>query len=251
MLRLSVLAGVLLLPVVAVAQPVPGLYIGGEAGGNFAGSLLSSHETTKVDTDPGPLGLASLGWAFGNGLRVEIEGSYRSNEISGISTRRVNGSLEPLTNVDGNVGTAAVMANVAYDIPFHPFGLPLQPYVGAGLGYGWLNLSNASGNGFGTFRLPDNNTFGPGPNTVAFGSAGAFAYQAMLGMSLPVQGVPGLAFTLEYRFFGMARADIPVTRVTTTGDLVNGVLPSNETRNGFVVTDNAALVGMRYTFGVP
>jgi OmpA-OmpF porin, OOP family len=48
----------------------------------------------------------------------------------------------------------------------------------------------------------------------------------------------------------MARADIPVTRVTKTGDLFNGVLPSSATHNGFEVLDNAVLIGLRYRFGV-
>jgi hypothetical protein len=48
MLRLSLLAGLLLLPAVSTAQSLPGLYVSGETGVNFAGSLLSSGETTKV-----------------------------------------------------------------------------------------------------------------------------------------------------------------------------------------------------------
>ena len=48
----------------------------------------------------------------------------------------------PLTNVEGNAATYAVMANALYDIPFRPFGL-LQPYIGAGAGYATINLNNA------------------------------------------------------------------------------------------------------------
>jgi hypothetical protein len=251
MLRPLALASILLLPAAANAQPVQGLYVSGSTGVNFAGSLLSSRQTTKVYTDPGPLGIAAIGWGFGNGFRVELEGSDRSNSISGISTRRGNGSMLPLTGVEGNATTYAVMANIVYDFPFHPFGLALQPYAGGGLGYGWLAFDNAHGNGAATFLLPGNNFFGPGPDVVDFGTAGAFAYQDMVGASLPLAVVPGLDLTFEYRFFGMARADVPVTRTTTTGDLINGVLPSSATHNGFDVMDNALLIGVRYTFGTP
>jgi hypothetical protein len=48
------LAGVFLLPAIAVAQPIQGLYIGAEVGANFAGTLSASQQTTKVYTDPGP-----------------------------------------------------------------------------------------------------------------------------------------------------------------------------------------------------
>ena len=90
----------------------------------------------------------------------------------------------------------------AYDIPLQPFGRPLQPYIGAGAGagYGWLNFNNAHGNGTATFQLPNNNTFGPGLDLVSFGSAGAFAYQAFAGVSLPLQFLPGLAATLDTVF---------------------------------------------------
>jgi OOP family OmpA-OmpF porin len=207
-------------------------YIGGGGGGNFADTMSSSQTTTKVYNNPGRIGLGAVGWGFGNGLRTEIEGSYRSNSVSGISTLRTDGLTLPLSNITGTVRTYAVMANIVYDVPFHPFGSPLQPYVGAGAGYARLNTNDVRGNGFGTFRLADGNTFGPGPDLVSFGRAGAFAYQAIAGMSLPLSILPGLQATLEYRFFGTARADVQVTRVTTTGDLVNGVLPSNNTHNG-------------------
>ena len=156
----------------------------------------------------------------------------------------------PLANVSGSVRTYAAMANIAYDIPVRPFGLPVQPYVGAGVGYAWLNMDNASGNGLSTFHLPNNNTF-TSPDLVSFGSAGAFAYQAMAGVSLPISALPGLQVTLEYRFFGTARADVPVNRVSTAGDMVNGVVPSSSTHNGFEVLDNAVLIGLRYSFGAP
>jgi OmpA-OmpF porin, OOP family len=251
MLRKFALAGGLLLPAMAVAQPIQGLYIGGNVGANFAGTLQSSQGTTKIYTDPGPVGIAALGWGFGNGLRAEIEGSYRSNSVDGISTLRTNGRTAPLSDVSGSVRTYAAMANIAYDIPVQPFGWPVQPYVGAGAGFAWLDTSNAGGNGIATFHLPGNNTFGPGPDRVSLGSAGAFAYQAMAGVALPISALPGLQATLEYRFFGTARVDAPVNRVTTTGDEINGVLPSSSTHNGFEVLDHAVLIGLRYSFGAP
>ena len=250
MMRPLVMAILGVFPTIAIAQPLQGPYVSGDVGVNFAGSLQSSHETTEVYTDAGPLGIIALGWGFGNGLRTEVEGSYRSNSITGISTRRIDGLLEPLANVSGGATTYALMANIAYDIPIHPFGLPIQPYVGAGVGYGWLDFSNIHGNGLGRFSLPDNNTF-TGPDIVTFGSAGAFAYQATVGASLPLPICRGLEMTFEYKLFGLARSDIPVNRVTTSGDLVNGVLPSNSTRNGFEVLDNDVLIGVRYAFGAP
>jgi OmpA-OmpF porin, OOP family len=180
---------------------------------------------------------------------AELEGSYRSNGISSIDTLRQNGSRLPLTNVQGSLRTWAVMANGEYDIPLANFGvtLPVQPYIGGGLGYAWLDLSDASGNGLGIFALPGHNFF-MGPDLVTFGSASAFAYQAMAGFAWPLGFVPGVEATLEYRFFGTARADIPVHRVSTSGDTINGAIPSSSTHNGFVLNDNSLLFGLRYRF---
>jgi opacity protein-like surface antigen len=235
-------------PTLAAAQPVQGLYVGGNVGANFSGSLLASRDSTEIYTSAGPLGLASLGWGFGNGLRAEIEGSYRSNDIGGITTLRTNGLMVPLANPTGSAATYAAMANIAYDLPL---GLPVQPYIGAGLGYGRLDLGNAGGTGRAIFHLPENNTF-IGPAAVSFGSAGALAYQAIAGASLPLKGLPGLEMTFEYRFFGTARTDVPVARVSTAiGDTVNGRIPSSTTRNGFAVLDNSLVVGVRYAFDAP
>jgi OOP family OmpA-OmpF porin len=248
MFKLSILTVVTLLPIAAAAQSAQGLYVSGTTGVNFLDTLQSSQATTRIDTGAGPMGLGAVGWGFGDGLRAEIEGSYRSSDIDGISTRRVNGALLPLTDTSGNAGTSAVMVNVEYDIPVQPLGLSIQPYIGGGVGYGWLDFDNAGGHGFAKFRLPENNTVSE-PDLVSFGSGGAFAYQAIVGASLPLSMLPGLDLTVEYRYFGMARADVSVSRVSTTGLVVNGAIPSSHTNNGFEVHDNAIAFGVRYAFG--
>ncbi len=61
-----------------------------------------------------------------------------------------------------------------------------------------------------------------GPTTVAFGSPGAFADQAIVGASLPVPSVPSLSATLEYRNFGSARANVSVTRTISAAIAIAG-----------------------------
>jgi opacity protein-like surface antigen len=249
MLKSSVFSFLLLaLPATAAAQSVQGLYISGGTGVNFTDTMLSSGGSTQIDTAPGALGLGAVGWGFGNGLRIELEGSYRPNAIDGISTYRINGQLLPLSNVDGDVDTSAIMVNLAYDLPLQPFGLPVQPYVGVGLGHAWLDFGGSGGNGFAKFALPDHNTFN-GPDFVSFGSSSALAYQAIAGASLPLDILPDLNLTLEYRFLGTTRADIPVSRVAAGSITVNGAVPSSHTHNGFEVHNNAVVFGLRYAFG--
>jgi opacity protein-like surface antigen len=240
--------GALLLARAAGAQPVQGPYVSVAGGANIAGDPLSANQTTKVYTNIGALSLVDVGWSWGNGLRTEIEGSYRSNAVSGLSTRRVTGDLEPLSNTTGTARTYAVMANVEYDLPIHAPTFPIQPYVGAGLGYARLDLGSVSGDGYTRFTVLPGNTY-TGASTVSFGSAGAFAYQAMVGASMPLRILPGLTLVLEYRFFGTARLNVPINRVAANAtSFANGVVPTVTTHNGFIERDNAILIGFRYTF---
>jgi OmpA-OmpF porin, OOP family len=237
-------------PVPGAVQPQSGPYLSLGAGANFAGSPLSENGLTKVNTEAGQVGTAAFGWATDIGLRAEIEGSYRANDVGGISTHRVNGQLVPLTNVGGDVATEAVMANFLYDLPVRGFGLPFQPYIGGGAGYEWSQF-NTSGNGFSEIAFPRDGIIVIGPNDIRQGDASAFAYQAIAGMSLPLQFMlPRLSATLEYRFFGTATEDVPITR-TIHGITVNGVVPSATTTNPFELHENTLMLGLRYSLGGP
>jgi opacity protein-like surface antigen len=140
------------------------------------------------------------------------------------------------------------MANVLYDLPVQRYVGVLQPYVGAGVGYGWLDFNRVGGIGRGTFRLPQDNTF-TGPDVVRFGTGGAFAYQVIAGAAYPLSKLPGVKLTAEYRFFGATRADVPVSRIASGGILVNGAVPAASTHNGFAAADNIIMLGLRYNFG--
>jgi opacity protein-like surface antigen len=229
------------------AQSLTGPYISGQVGaGVLSSPLASDHGFTKIGADAGPEGAAALGWRFSNNFRAEVQGSFQSNGVNGVLTQRGNGTLQPLTNAGGNISAYSIATNILYD--FHWI-KPVQPYVGFGAGYGWLNASGVGGAGSGTLYAPGNNTF-TGPDSVHFGTAGAFAYQAFAGVALPIQQVRGLALTAEYRFFGTGRAAVPVSRVSTAGVLINGVVPKAEAHDGFVAADNILSVGFRYNFGL-
>ena len=246
MSRASLLASLFALPCFAAAQEPSRLYINLGMGATIAGDLIG--DSAKVATDPGPVGLIDFGWALGRGFRTEIEGSYRTNRLDNIFMRRATGESPPLINPAGSLRTYAIMANLAYDIPLHPFGLPLRPYIGGGLGYGWLDFGHGGGNGFDSFALASGSGYA-GPPAFSFGSRGALAYQAFVGASVPLGIVPGLEATLEYRFFGMARADVPVDRVgISQAGLLGGVAPSGSAHSGFEFRDNAMLIGLRYRF---
>ena len=226
-LRKALLAAtVLSLPMVAQAQPVTGLYVGAGAGLNFRqdsdltpSSSLRSASATAAFRDPGAVGLGAIGWGFGNGLRAEIEGNYRYNEVQTISNTRSPG---------GYTQTYGVMANALFDFSL---GLPITPYIGAGVGYAWSEVSKGRASStLGNLRIDDTD--------------GQFAYQGILGAAYNLGAMmPGLAVTAEYRFYGTLEGSYKATN--TAG---------STTRAGTVDATNynhSVLVGLRYAFNAP
>ena len=125
---------ILAAPFAASAQPISGLYVNGNAGFD----LLQNVEVTPIGPGFGPgykriqpgagfTGIGAVGWAFGNGLRLELQGDYIQNNI-----RHFNGTPFP-TAATNNLQTYGVMGNAVFDLDI---GMPfLYPYLGLGAGY--------------------------------------------------------------------------------------------------------------------
>lgn len=180
-------SAMLMLPLAAAnAQPVAGPYVSLGAGMNIMQQVpvtsVNGRGVSGVDlqTNVGGAGVAAVGWGFGNNIRAEMEFDYRYN------------SLSKLTGPGGSAGISGSeqkfgpMVNLLYDFNDFAAVAPLfVPYVGLGAGYQWAPLHVSSGGASST-------------NT-----EGAFAYQAILGAAIPINAVPGLAVTAEYRFMGL------------------------------------------------
>ncbi len=232
--RVALLAASLLAsPVVARAQPFQGLYIGAGGGYNFlertavrSSPGLRTGKLDFADTN-GFVGVGSLGYGFGNGVRIELEGDYRQS-----SPRHLSGTAFP-TELNGDLRSYGVMANALFDLDI---GFPwLYPYLGIGAGYAWTNLDNITATG-------SNYPFGLRAND----TEGNFAYQAIAGLSFPVPNVPGLSVTTEYRFF---------ETIGPTGfraNVVQGTPPTAspgnfDLRNQY---NQSVMLGVRYAFNV-
>ena len=128
MKRALLAATLLALPMAARAQPIQGLYVGGGAGMNILQQDRVRLHTGKLPGPTlnggfkiGPAALGSIGWAFGNGVRVEVEGSWRRNNVTA-GTAGLSGSERKF----------GAMANVLFDMDI---GSPyVYPYLGAGAG---------------------------------------------------------------------------------------------------------------------
>ena len=84
-------------------------------------STIDNAGTARFDA--GFAGLASLGWGFGNGIRAEIEGNYRENDINAIG----GFDLSPFVGIQGKQRSYGAMGNVFYDIDLARFGVGRQP----------------------------------------------------------------------------------------------------------------------------
>ncbi len=257
-IRKALLAATMLtLPAVASAQPVSGPYIGVGAGANWINNperfdirgdrrgnfgLLPGQnfdDAGKANFELGWGAVASLGWGFGNGVRAEVEGNYRENEIDSIR----GFGLAPIARTGGFQRTYGVMGNAFYDFDPGFLGIGpsyVQPYVGVGAGYMWTDFRNLRGvsgapgavNGFRIFSDDRD---------------GSFAYQGIAGVAVPFTwlGVPGLTLTAEYRFLGLLEPKLD-TEIRDQGNrLVSSGKVEVEKYN------HSVMLGVRYALFQP
>lgn len=222
-------AAVMAMPMLAQAQPVSGLYLGAGIGGNYLDKTDITGATAadkanlggsnlSADFAWGYVGVLSLGWGFGNGLRAEIEGSYRSNDVADFKSGGANQS--------GHTGTATsygAMLNLLYDINIGNSLGGITPYVGVGGGY-ILHDYDEVGTNVG------------GVKNVLSGDSGNWGGQAIAGLSLPISSVPGLAMTAEYRF------------MMTSGHEIESVNDGSRIKFNVDNVNHSLLVGLRYAF---
>jgi outer membrane protein OmpA-like peptidoglycan-associated protein len=224
LLAATVLAAPFALSHAAKAQPVTGPYVSLGGGYNINEGYKIKNSgyglDAKVSLHNGYTVDGSVGYGFGNGLRVEVEADYFENTFR--KTKSVG--IDFLTA--GKDQTYGGFVNALYDFNI---GLPfLYPYIGAGVGYQEVDVNNfytATGNAY------DNQT------------KGAFAYQGIAGLSFPIAPVPGLSATVEYRFtdaMGGVKYRLSAAPNSTF------VVPYKRENDA----NNSIQVGLRYAFGV-
>ena len=243
-LRNALLTATLIgMPAVAMAQPIEGLYVGAGVGYNYLENLKIRRISPQVDGFPvaggklkgdgGFIGLGSIGFGLGNGLRFEIQGDYRQDHQR-LRNSAYSGGTSDTQSYGGYL-------NALYDFSFGDIGLSMlgfdyiNPYVGVGIGYRELELHGFSASVPGTtagYTL--NNKF-----------KGAPSAQGIVGLAFPFTSVPGLSITTEYRFTGTFKTmkfsgsenltDPPAGARVKVGDQFN----------------HSVLVGLRYAFNTP
>ena len=252
-LRATLLAAGLLAPLTARAQPISGVYVGLGAGVNFlqdeqarlsgVSAAGVSYGEAALRFDPGFRTLASVGYGLGNGLRLEIEGDYFRNSLSSVGqTGGYTNTRQPAglsASVQGNEEKYGGFVNALFDINpnllgFHPLPFGITPYLGAGVGY--LQSHNQ-----------DLSIASPSQFLIrSTGSDGNFAYQGIVGLAVPIDVVPGLALTAEYRFTGIVANRASEGQFFAPGTARRTQLEERDDFNHSIVA-----VAVRYAFNYP
>ena len=118
-----------------------GFYVAGDLGYHWPDRMDtnvvgSGPKWTWNLTDNGA-GFLRLGYGFDSSWRVELEGGDRPANLSAIRAdvyfplALVPAGGIPLSGVGGHIDATTLMANVIYDVPL---GLPVQPFIGGGVG---------------------------------------------------------------------------------------------------------------------
>jgi OmpA-OmpF porin, OOP family len=220
-------------PVAAMAQPITGLYIGGGAGLHAPlnpnvtvyGTPVYGNGRARLNENYGFNATVAVGYGIGNGFRFEIEGDFLRSTVNSVLAPRPTAS-------SGTVRTSGVMANALYDLDV---GFPwVYPYLGLGAGYQWTRLNSlnsvAVGGGF--------------ANSVS-DTAGAFAWQTIIGASFPIPNMPGLSLTADYRWMDILGGG----KFSGLGVTGGATAPSElKLHNQF---NNEVVIGVRYAFNTP
>ena len=219
----------------AHAQPVNGPYVSLGGGGNLLQDEKLQVDGTgfngsKLDFDGGPAASGAVGYGFGNGFRVQVDGDWRRNRLHSVS------NFGSGVSAGGYQDAYAAMADVIFDLDIHqPW---IFPYFGAGAGYSWqrwdhVRASGTTLNGFGFNAIS------------ADGTDGHFAYQGLFGVSVPLSFLTGLSFTAEYRFTGVPSK----TSYGASGHA--GLAAFSGTAGGTASYNHTGLLGLRYALFQP
>jgi OmpA-OmpF porin, OOP family len=197
-----------------------GPYVGVSGGGSFFNDVSPNGAGTDVKSQfqNGYVGLGTVGWNFGDGLRAELEGGYRRSDVAGVRNAGPGAAT-------GALGMTTVMVNGLYDFDLNRFGMPmggLVPHLGVGVGWADPRFDHA----------------GPYNGSLLSGHDSLFAYQGIAGFDYRI--APQVKLSLDYKYLG-----------TESGNFYASPGAGGETTARTSIQDQAVLLGVRYEFGSP
>ncbi len=186
----------------------------------------------KERFDVGGIGAGAAGYAFSNGLQIDILGAYEYNNFNNLVPVPVPGKQY------GHQESYGAFLEVAYNFKLAELGIPItffQPYIGVGAGALWTHVT-------GPEYLSNGDL-----HHIAGTSGANFSYEGIIGGAFPIASVPGLAVTTDYRLIGIHN---PGDLTSTFYNKVDNVIVKGSIglqKDDFV---HAVTVGIAYAFGV-
>ncbi len=229
-LRTTLLTAAATLAIAPAAHAYEGLYGAIGAGLSYFGyeNDVSNNDVgapgpdifdTTSDYDNGIGIYAAIGKAHGNGIRTELEYSYRSADIDQIDPVAGFSGI-PAGSITGDSNIHALMVNALYDFGSGGF----TPYIGGGVGIGRVNHEIAGVNGVSGLAI----AYGDTEYNLAF--------QGIAGVAIGLS--EGLALDLSYRYFNMLGNEY-------SGGAVNGFTSEIEAD----ASSHNFFAGLRWNFG--
>lgn len=200
---LSVLMVALVIPALCLATPPrPAPYVSGFVGvsvprnANVTGYdyFLDKSFNERVEFDPGINIGGTIGFDYGF-IRLEGELSYKHGEMATIYDQAGNYRYR---NVDGTLGALGMMFNTFLDL-HNPS--PLTPYLGGGVGFASMYLSD---------------TFVPGDPLPIYQEDDDFVFAYQAGAGLEIAFNPRLSLDFGYRYFATTQARFGSNHDVTT-----------------------------------
>jgi opacity protein-like surface antigen len=186
------------------------------------GSIAVPHEAGAVGLAGGVVVSGALGLHVRRDVRIDVEGSLRSNRITGETGFS---DFDDTTSRESKYG---VMVNAFYDIPFARF----TPYVGGGVGAQFVHERGVDLSHEGvSISVPSQ-------------TKGSMAWQAIAGTSLALPHARGLSMTADYRYLRLTGTRVYTGTATIPG---LGTLPVTDRTTGN--RSHSVQVGNRYSFG--
>jgi opacity protein-like surface antigen len=177
---------------------------------------------------------ARLGYRFDQNWRVEVEGGYRSNDISSIVNPNpgipsgvcaIGPVAGPCGGADGEIKSTALMVNVIYD--FGTADSSLRPFIGLGAGMNRVNTEFLG-------TLGGNRTVG----VAADDSSIELAAQAIAGLAFAISDKAHLDLTYRYLMSNMETATFVSSAPAAVGPFA-----------GSYENSHTVSLGLRYAFG--
>ncbi|CUH85865.1 Outer membrane protein W [Thalassovita mediterranea] len=165
---------------------------------DYSGTIGAGPQTVETDLDESASFGITIGREFGSiggnaSLRGEIELSYRSNDVTAVDFSGNGAGNE--ANPGGDISSTFLLANAIVDFDT---GSAFTPYVGAGIGVGFIE---------------QNVIYGPTSNVTIRGDDEAFTAQLIAGASYEISETTSLFGDVRY-----ARSyDVTGTRTSPAG----------------------------------